>query len=69
MDCFWGPSHFLRSLGRLIADVPTSGEFCGALELCSSDSRLSTGSAPEAATSMEEIRPSVGWPDNRKAAT
>lgn len=69
MGCSWGQSHFVRSPGRLIADVPTSGEFCGALELRSSYPRLSTGSAPAAATSMEEIRPSVGWPDSRKAAT
>ena len=69
MGCSGGQSHFVRSIGCQIADVPTSGEFCGALELRPFVSRLSTGSAPAAATSMEEIRPSVGWPDSRKAAT
>lgn len=69
MGCFGGQSHFVRSIGRLIVDVPTSGEFCSDFELRPFGSRLSTGSAPAAATSTEDIGPSVGWPDSQKAAT
>lgn len=58
----------MRPMGRQIADVSTYGQSCSDLDprfLCS---RLSTGSAPVAASSTVDIGHPVDRPDSSKTA-
>lgn len=68
MGCFGGRSHSVRSMGRQIADVSTSGKFCSDLDLHPFRFRPSTGSAPAAAPFTADIEHSLGCPDSSKAA-
>lgn len=68
MGCFGGQSHSVRSMGRLITAVWTSGQSYSDLELRPSGFRLSPGSALATAPSMADIAPSLGCQVSSKAA-